>query len=172
MILHPPTDRPRKKVTIYSDGACIGNPGPGGYGVILLFNGTRKEMSGGFRHTTNNRMELLGAIEGLRALKEPCDVTVYSDSQYVVNGMRRGWAKNWRAKGWMRTADEPAKNPDLWAQLLDLADTHKVVFEWVRGHNGVRENERADRLAMKAAQGKDLRGDEGALPPARRLRRH
>ena len=161
---HAPTEGARNRVTMYTDGACVGNPGPGGYGVVLLSNHTRKELSGGFRRTTNNRMELLAAIEGLRALKEPCDVTLYSDSQYVVNGIQKGWARKWRSMGWMRTADEPAKNPDLWAALLSLCETHTVEFKWVRGHVGLPENERADRLAVAAAQGPDLKVDEGAQP--------
>lgn len=150
-----------KDVTIYTDGSSLGNPGPGGYGVVLLFGDARKELSGGFRRTTNNRMEILAAIVGLEALKEPCRATIYSDSQYVVNAIERGWARKWQAKGWRRTAAEPALNPDLWQRLLDLCAQHEVKFVWVRGHNGDRENDRADRLAVAAANAAGLPPDEG-----------
>jgi ribonuclease HI len=150
-----------KKVTIYTDGACLGNPGPGGYGVVLLYGGHRKELSGGFRLTTNNRMELLAVIVGLRSLKERCSVTVYSDSQYVVNAIEKGWAARWRANGWKRNKKEKAINRDLWRQLLDLCDMHEVKMVWVRGHSGVEENERADVLSVTAAKQKNLPVDEG-----------
>ena len=149
-----------KNVTIYSDGACSGNPGPGGYGTILSCNGVEKELSGGFRKTTNNRMELLGAIVGLESLKEKCDVTMVTDSQYVVNGIEKGWAKRWKANGWMRNRKEPAINPDLWERLLCAIDKHSVKFTWVRGHNGHPENERCDELAVAAAAGPDLPEDK------------
>lgn len=149
-----------KHVVIYTDGACSGNPGPGGYGVVMLYNGHRKELSGGFRKTTNNRMELLGAIEGLRALKDRCAVKLHTDSQYVVNAIEKGWAAKWRANGWMRNKKEKAVNPDLWAQLLDLCKQHKVEFVWVRGHNGNVENERCDVLAVAASQQRNLPADE------------
>jgi len=149
-----------KKVTIYSDGACSGNPGPGGYGTILSCNGVEKELSGGFRTTTNNRMELLGAIVGLEALKEKCDVTMVTDSQYVVNGVEKGWAKRWKANGWMRNRKEPAINPDLWERLLAAIDKHSVRFTWVRGHNGHPENERCDELAVAAAAAPNLPEDK------------
>lgn len=149
-----------KHVVIYTDGACSGNPGPGGYGVVLLYNGHRKELSGGFRRTTNNRMELLGAIEGLRALKDNCSVKLHTDSQYVVNAIEKGWAAKWRANGWMRNKKEKAVNPDLWEQLLALCQQHKVEFVWVRGHSGNRENERCDQLAVAAAQQPNLPADE------------
>ena len=148
-------------VTIYTDGSALGNPGPGGYGTVLLVDEHRKELSGGFRLTTNNRMEILGVIKGLEALAERCRVTVYSDSQYVVNAIEKGWARKWRAKGWMRNKKEKALNPDLWERLLDLVSQHDVAFNWVRGHDGVAENERADRLAVGAAQGVGLPPDEG-----------
>jgi ribonuclease HI len=151
----------QKKITIYTDGACLGNPGPGGYGVVLLFGGQRKELSGGFRLTTNNRMELLAVIVGLRALKERCSVTVYSDSQYVVNTIEKGWAARWRANGWKRNKKDKAINADLWAQLLDLCENHRVKMVWVRGHSGVEENERCDRLSVAAAQQTNLPPDEG-----------
>lgn len=141
-----------KHVDIFTDGACSGNPGPGGYGVILRYGTTEKELSGGEAVTTNNRMELLGAISGLRALKEPCSVTLYSDSQYLINGMTKGWAKKWRANGWMRNKTEKALNPELWDELLTLCDYHQVQFVWIRGHAGHPENERCDRLAVTAAQ--------------------
>ncbi len=149
-----------KQVTIYTDGACSGNPGPGGYGTVLIYGGHRKELSGGFRRTTNNRMELMAVIAGLRALKEPCEVTVYTDSQYVADAMSKGWAKRWRANGWKRNQKEHAVNPDLWAELLDLCDYHRVKFIWVRGHAGNPENERCDRLGVTASQGRDLPADE------------
>ncbi|MBN2370652.1 MAG: ribonuclease HI [Vicinamibacteria bacterium] len=148
-----------KPVTIYSDGACSGNPGPGGYGVILDSQGHRKEISGGRRRTTNNRMELMGAIVGLEALKEPCSVTLITDSQYVVNGIEKGWAARWRARGWMRNAKERALNPDLWQRLLDQVARHEVRFRWVRGHAGHAENERCDALAVAAASRSDLQED-------------
>lgn len=150
----------QKQVVIYTDGACSGNPGPGGYGVVLLFGEHRKELSGGFRKTTNNRMELLGAIEGLRALKERCSVKLHTDSQYVVNAIEKGWAAKWKANGWMRNKKDKAVNPDLWEQLLTLCQQHKVEFVWVRGHSGDKENERCDVLAVAAAQQRNLPADE------------
>ena len=139
------------RVVIYTDGACSGNPGPGGYGVVLLFNSARKELSGGYRLTTNNRMELMACIAGLKALKTRCKVTLYSDSRYVVDAMVKGWARRWRAKGWMRNSKEKALNPDLWAELLSLSEQHEVNFVWVRGHAGAAENERCDQLSVAAA---------------------
>lgn len=149
------TDR-LKRVTIYTDGACSGNPGAGGYGVILLYGEHRKELSGGFRQTTNNRMEIMAAIAGLSALKTKCAVTLYSDSQYVVNSITKGWAKGWKTKGWCKKDGNKAVNPDLWEQLLTLCSQHQVEFCWVRGHSGNAENERCDRLAVAAAQQKNL----------------
>ena len=148
-------------VIIYTDGACLGNPGPGGYGVVLLSDGNRKELSGGFRETTNNRMELMAAIVGLEALNDTGKVTLYSDSKYVVDAVAKGWAKRWRTNGWMRNRREAALNPDLWERLLTLAEGHQVDFRWVRGHRGVVENERVDRLATTAARGRDLPPDPG-----------
>ena len=142
------------KVIIYTDGGCINNPGPGGYGAILVFGNKRKELSGGFRLTTNNRMELTACIEGLKLLKHQCPVILFSDSQYVVNGIKKGWAKRWRRKNWMRNQIQPAENADLWEQLLDLCDTHQVEFFWVKGHAGQAENERCDQLAKQAAADK------------------
>lgn len=154
----------QKHVVIYTDGACSGNPGPGGYGVVMLFGEHRKELSGGFRKTTNNRMELLGAIEGLRALKERCSVKLHTDSQYVVNAIEKGWAVKWRANGWMRNKTDKAVNPDLWEQLLTLCQQHEVQFIWVKGHAGNKENERCDVLAVAAAQKSNLPEDKGYLP--------
>lgn len=145
-----------KEVTIYTDGACSGNPGPGGYGVVMLYKDQRKELSAGFRDTTNNRMELLAAIVGLENLKEPCKITLYTDSQYLVNAVEKGWAKKWRANGWMRNKKEPALNADLWQRILQLLDYHQVKFVWVRGHAGNPENERCDRLAVEAAKQPNL----------------
>lgn len=150
-----------KEVDIYTDGACINNPGPGGYGVVLLYNQHRKELSGGFRLTTNNRMEIMGAIAGLAALKTRCAVTLYTDSQYLVNAVMQGWAKKWQANGWKRNKRDPAKNPDLWEQLLKLCANHDVRFVWVKGHAGIRENECCDRLAVQAAQQNNLPPDPG-----------
>jgi ribonuclease HI len=148
-----------KKVTIYSDGACSGNPGPGGYGVILSYNGATKELSAGYRRTTNNRMELMGAIVGLEALKESCNVTMVTDSRYVVDGIEKGWARRWKANGWKRNRKEPAINPDLWDRLLVAIDKHSVTFSWVRGHNGHPENERCDEMAVAAVNRPDLLED-------------
>ncbi len=150
-----------KKVTIYTDGACLGNPGPGGYGVVLLHGEHRKELCGGFARTTNNRMELLACIRGLEALKYPCDVSLYSDSRYVVDGISKGWAARWRRNNWMRTRTEQALNADLWQRLLELTERHRVRFHWVRGHAGNTENEVCDRLATTAARGGNLQQDEG-----------
>jgi ribonuclease HI len=151
----------RKPVTIYTDGACEGNPGPGGYGIVLLFNSTRKELSGGFRRTTNNRMELYAAIRALEELNEPCRVSLYSDSKYLVDAMSLGWAKRWKARGWMRNSKEPALNPDLWERLLKLCDYHLVEFRWVKGHAGNPNNERCDQLSYAAIRQKNLPVDEG-----------
>ena len=140
-----------KKVEIFTDGACKGNPGPGGWGAILRYNGTEKELSGGFAETTNNRMELTAVIEALSALKEPSDIILYTDSQYVCNAITKGWAKKWQQNNWMRTKKEPALNKDLWEKLLLVLDKHNIKFVWVRGHNGHPENERCDRLAVNAA---------------------
>ncbi|HEX9004792.1 MAG TPA: ribonuclease HI [Blastocatellia bacterium] len=149
-----------KQVVIYTDGACSGNPGPGGYGAVLLYNGHRKELSGGFRLTTNNRMEMLAVIEALRSLKDRCAVKLHSDSQYVINAIEKGWAAKWKANGWMRNKKDKAVNPDLWQQLLDLCKQHKVEFIWVRGHSGNVENERCDVLAVAASQQRNLPADE------------
>ncbi len=141
-----------KKVEIFTDGACSGNPGPGGWGTILRYNGVEKELSGGEANTTNNRMELTAVISGLKALKEPCEVTLYSDSQYVCNALKLGWAKKWQSQGWMRNKKEPALNPELWEELLRLCDVHQVEVVWVKGHAGHPENERCDRLAVEQSK--------------------
>lgn len=135
-------------VEIYSDGACSGNPGPGGFGAILRCDGHEKELSGGDAHTTNNRMELLGVITALEALKFPCEVRITTDSKYVVDGITKGWAAGWRKRGWKKSDGKPALNPDLWARLLDLLEIHKCEFCWIKGHAGHVENERCDRLAV------------------------
>lgn len=140
-----------KKVNLYTDGACRGNPGPGGWGAILEYKGIEKEMSGGENPTTNNRMELSAAIMGLRTLNEPCEVTLTSDSKYLVDGISKGWAKSWRDKGWKKSDGSAALNPDLWAELLALFDKHKVELVWVKGHAGHPKNERCDALATAYA---------------------
>jgi ribonuclease HI len=149
-----------KRVILYTDGGCINNPGPGGYGAVLLYNSNRKELSGGFRLTTNNRMEIYAAIAGLSTLKEPCSVTVFSDSQYLVHAIEKGWARRWQANGWKRNAKEKAINPDLWEKLLSLCEIHQVEFKWVRGHAGESENERCDELAKAAFSSSGLPVDE------------
>ena len=141
-----------KRVELYTDGACQGNPGPGGWGAILRFGAHERELSGGDRDTTNNRMELSGVIEGLKLLKEPCEVDLYSDSQYVCNALEKGWARKWKQNGWMRNKKDPALNPELWDELLRLSDIHKLHIHWVKGHAGHPENERCDRLAVAAAE--------------------
>ena len=148
-------------IIIHTDGACSGNPGPGGWAAVLTSGKHRREISGGFRRTTNNRMELMAVIEALKRIKRPSKVTVYSDSQYVVNAMSKGWAERWRANGWKRTPKEKALNPDLWAELLDQAARHDIEFRWVRGHDGDEENELCDRLSVQASKVEDLPEDEG-----------
>lgn len=138
----------KKNVEIFTDGACSGNPGPGGWGVVLRYGGREKELSGGERDTTNNRMELTAAIEGLSALKEPCRVRLVTDSKYVADGITKGWAASWRSNGWRKADKKPALNVDLWGELLDLLEKHEVDIEWVKGHAGHPENERCDELAV------------------------
>lgn len=139
---------PQKKISIFTDGACSGNPGPGGWGAILRYGTAERELFGGEKETTNNRMELTAVIRALSALKEPCDVTLYSDSKYVTDAIEKGWARGWRARGWIKSDKKPALNADLWQQLLELLDQHHVRFVWIKGHNEHPENERCDRLAV------------------------
>lgn len=141
-----------KKVYIYTDGACSGNPGAGGWGAVLKYQGHEKELSGFEPDTTNNRMELTAVISALEALKEPCEVVLTTDSKYVCDGIEKGWARSWRANGWRKSDKKPALNPDLWGRLLDLLEVHKVSFVWVRGHAGHPENERCDQLAVAQYQ--------------------
>lgn len=138
-----------KQVYIFSDGACSGNPGPGGYGVILRYGEREKEISGGEHDTTNNRMELSGVIAGLEQLKYPCKVIIQTDSKYVVDGIEKGWAKSWRKNNWIKSDKKPALNKDLWERLLDLLEIHNVTFTWIKGHAGHPENERCDKLAVE-----------------------
>ena len=137
-----------KKVEIFTDGACSGNPGPGGWGAVLRYGTTEKELSGGEAATTNNRMELTAVIEALKALKMPCEVSVTTDSKYVYESVTKGWVYKWRDNNWRKPDKKPALNPDLWSELLSLLDIHKVTFHWVKGHNEHPENERCDRLAV------------------------
>lgn len=149
-----------KQVEIYTDGSCLGNPGPGGYGAVLIFGKHRKEISQGFKHTTNNRMELLATITALETLTEKCHIDLTTDSQYVKNGINQ-WIKNWRKNGW-RTADKkPVKNVDLWKRLDALVSQHEMHWHWVKGHSGHPENECCDQLARKAAEGNNLPIDQG-----------
>ena len=138
-----------KQVIIYTDGACSGNPGPGGWGAVLKYGAHERELSGGEASTTNNRMELTAVIEALRLLKEPCVVELYSDSKYVIDALEKGWARSWQQRGWVKSDKKPALNPDLWAELLELCDTHEVRCHWVKGHAGHPYNERCDALAVQ-----------------------
>ncbi len=147
-----------KKVEIFTDGACSGNPGAGGWGAILKYRGHEKELSGFALETTNNRMELTAVISALEALTEPCEVTLTTDSKYVCDGISKGWARSWRAKGWKKADGKPALNPELWERLLNLTEKHRVTFVWVKGHAGHLENERCDRLATE--QYKNCSGTE------------
>ena len=137
-----------KTVTIYTDGACSGNPGPGGWGAILRYKETEKELSGGAADTTNNRMELTAVIEALALLKEPCVVELYSDSKYVIDGLSKGWAKGWQKRGWIKSDKKPALNPDLWERLLALTDRHEMHYHWVKGHAENEKNNRCDQMAV------------------------
>lgn len=149
-------------LVIYTDGGALNNPGPGGYGVVLAYNDEREEISGGFRLTTNNRMELMACIVALRAVEENvAAAALYSDSSYVVNGMTKGWAKKWRKNGWMKADGKPAMNPDLWEELLRLCERIEVSFHWVKGHAGNPLNERCDQLAVAAARSDGLPPDQG-----------
>ena len=155
---HTPT---KNMITIHTDGACSGNPGPGGYGALIQSGGKSVELSGGFRKTTNNRMELLAVIEGLQSLRLPNEVTVFSDSKYIVDAVNKGWARRWQANGWQRNKRERALNPDLWEKLLKLLNRHDVSLRWIKGHAGNPGNERADSLAVAASRARDLKVDEG-----------
>jgi len=140
-----------KQVEIFTDGACKGNPGPGGWAAILRYQGREKKISGGEAETTNNRMELMAVIQAFQLLKEPCEVTLTSDSKYVCDAIEKGWAKSWRSRGWRRADKQPALNADLWAILLDLLEAHRVHICWIKGHAGHAENEICDQLAVQAA---------------------
>ncbi len=150
----------KKAVQIFTDGSCLGNPGPGGYGAILIYGKHRKELSQGYKHTTNNRMELLAPIVALNCLHEPCEVDITTDSQYVKNGINQ-WIHNWRKNGWKTAAKKPVKNADLWQQLDDAVNRHQVRWHWVKGHSGHSENERCDDLAREAAESSNLLEDSG-----------
>lgn len=141
-----------KQVDIFTDGACSGNPGPGGWGAILRYKGTDKEISGGEKQTTNNRMELTAVIEALKLLKEPCEVTLWTDSKYVADGLGKGWAAGWKKNGWRKADKKPALNPDLWDELLNLNDKHTIKIQWIKGHASHPENEKCDRMAVAQSQ--------------------
>jgi ribonuclease HI len=148
-------------VTIYSDGACLGNPGPGGYGTVMLFGDHQKELSQGYQQTTNNRMELLGAIVGLEALTRPCQVALWSDSTYVVHAMTKGWLEGWLKRGWKTSSKQPVKNKDLWQRMMAAVADHEISWHWVKGHSGDPMNERCDQLAVTAANSPGLLEDQG-----------
>ena len=150
-----------KTIEIFTDGACSGNPGPGGYGTILKYGEHVKEISAGFKLTTNNRMEMRALIAALESLNQKCNLKIFSDSKYIVDAINNGWAKRWRSNGWKRNKKEKALNPDLWDKLLNLLDNHNYSIEWVKGHAGHPENERCDELAVKACQQEKLATDEG-----------
>lgn len=141
-----------KRVNLYTDGACSGNPGPGGWGAILVYNSKEKELSGGEAETTNNRMELLAVINGLEALKEPCEVELCSDSKYVIDGLSKGWARTWKSRGWKKADGKSALNIELWERLLAVVEKHKITYVWIKGHAGHPYNERCDRLAVEQSQ--------------------
>lgn len=149
-----------KTVTIYTDGACSGNPGPGGFGIVIIYNDVRRELSGGFKLTTNNRMEIIAVIEALKFLKQPCNVNLYSDSKYVIDAIKKGWVDKWEKNNWYRTKSQKASNIDLWQELLKLLAIHNVNFIWVKGHNDNKENERCDYLARQFIKTGDLKIDK------------
>ncbi len=161
LTIKPKSSNTEDTIIIYTDGACTGNPGAGGYGAVIIDGDRREELSGGYRLTTNNRMEMMGAIAALESLKSNSKVKLHSDSKYIVDAVVKGWAKKWQANGWRRNRKEMAKNPDLWQELLDLCKIHDVEFVWVKGHAGIPENERCDRLAVAAAHQSNLPSDEG-----------
>jgi len=148
-------------VVIYTDGSTLNNPGPGGYAAVLMYQGHRKELSGGFRRTTNNRMELMACIQALLALKDKTNAILYCDSKYIVDSITQGWARKWQAQRWKKKNKDPVQNPDLWQQLLKMLDRHNVEMKWVKGHGGKKENERCDELAVQAAQQNNLPPDKG-----------
>ncbi|MDD3148902.1 MAG: ribonuclease HI [Candidatus Riflebacteria bacterium] len=139
-----------KEISVFSDGACSGNPGPGGWGAILRYKESEKELSGGERETTNNRMELMGVISALESLKEPCQVRVFTDSKYIANAFTEKWLENWQKNGWKTAGKKPVKNKELWERLLKQASIHKLEWQWIKGHSGHPENERCDQLAVAA----------------------
>ena len=141
-----------KQIEIFTDGACSGNPGPGGWGAVMRYKQYEKELSGGEAENTNNRMEMTALIRALQSLKEPCEITLCSDSKYVIDGLEKGWAKGWRARGWRKSDKSPALNSDLWAQLLELTEQHVIHYKWIKGHAGHPENERCDRLAVEQSK--------------------
>ena len=149
-----------KSVQLYTDGSCLGNPGPGGYGALLIYNGHKKELSQGFKNTTNNRMELLAVIEGLKALSQPCKIDLTTDSNYVKDGITK-WIKNWKKNGWKTASKQPVKNVDLWKKLDEALQSHDISWHWVKGHSGHPENELVDDLARAAAESSDLLDDTG-----------
>ena len=161
LTIKPKSSNTEDTIIIYTDGACTGNPGAGGYGAVIIDGDRREELSSGYRLTTNNRMEMMGAIAALESLKSNSKVKLHSDSKYIVDAVVKGWAKKWQANGWRRNKKEMAKNPDLWQELLDLCKIHDVEFVWVKGHAGIPENERCDRLAVAAAHQSNLPPDEG-----------
>ena len=150
-----------KMVKVYTDGACKGNPGPGGYGAVLLCGELRKELSGGYRLTTNNRMELQALLQALLELVEPCELEIFTDSQYLIGGFQKNWVRGWKRNGWLTSAKEPVLNRDLWMKLDELLAIHKVQFHWVRGHSSNEENNRCDELAVRASRGRKLLEDHG-----------
>ena len=159
----PKSSSSSNTIIIYTDGACTGNPGKGGYGAVIIDGDRREELSDGYKLTTNNRMEMMGAIAALESLKSNSKVKLHTDSKYIVDAVNKGWAQKWQAKGWRRNAKEMAKNPDLWQEILDLRKIHEIEFVWVKGHAGIAENERCDRLAVDAAHGSNLAVDEGYI---------
>ena len=161
LTIKPKSSNTEDTIIIYTDGACTGNPGAGGYGAVIIDGDRREELLGGYRLTTNNRMEMMGAIAALESLKSNSKVKLHSDSKYIVDAVVKGWAKKWQSNGWRRNRKEMAKNPDLWQELLDLCKIHDVEFVWVKGHAGIPENERCDRLAVAAAHQSNLPSDEG-----------
>lgn len=150
-----------KHVTIYTDGSSRGNPGPGGFGTLLVYQGQHKELSGGYAKTTNNRMEIMAALAGIEALSEPCQITLYSDSRYLVDAMSKGWLHGWKKKGWSRGPNKPLKNVDLWKRMAEAVRDHKISWQWVKGHAGHPENERCDELATSAADRRGNPSDSG-----------